>query len=68
MSNSNPSPSEQNTTTNLAVDRNANPDDRSCSQQNIKNSLSPDLGNENNNNSDSERKVVRRVLPVITIN
>ena len=67
-SNSNPPPTEQNTTTNLAVDCNANPDDRSCSQQNINNSLSPEIGNENDNNSDSEPKMVRRVLPVITIN
>jgi len=53
-SNPNPPPTQQNTTTNPAVDCNPNPNDRSCSQQNIKNNPSPDIGNENNSNSGSD--------------
>ena len=49
-SNPNPPPTRQNTTTNLVGDCNANPNDRSCLQQNINNNQGRDNGNENNNN------------------
>ena len=47
-SNPNPPPTQQNSATNLG-DRNTDPNDRSCLQQNI-NNKSPDNNNENNNN------------------
>lgn len=55
---SNPPPTQQNTTTNLAVDWNANPNDRSCSQQNVNNKQSPDTGKENHNNGGSDSEAV----------
>ncbi|MGC1927396.1 MAG: hypothetical protein WA667_00350 [Candidatus Nitrosopolaris sp.] len=55
---SNPPPTQQNTTTNLAVDCNANPNDRSCLQQNINNKPSPDNGKENHNNGGSDSVAV----------
>jgi len=51
-SNPNPPPAQQNITTNPAVDCNPNPNDRSCSQQNIKNNPSPYIGNYSNSGSD----------------
>ena len=50
-SNPNPQPTQQNTTTNLVGNCNANSNDRSCLQQIINNNQSPDNGSENNNNS-----------------
>jgi hypothetical protein len=55
---SNPQPTQQNTTTNLPVDSNANPHDRSCLQQNINNKPSPDNGKENHNNGGSDSVAV----------
>ena len=49
-SNPNPPPTQQNTTTNLVGDCNADGNDRSYLQQNINNNQGPDIGNENNNN------------------
>ena len=51
---SNPPPTQQNTT----VDCNANPNDRSCLQQNINNKPSPDNGKENHNNGGSDSAAV----------
>ena len=48
----------QGCSTNLAVDCNANPNDRSCLRQNINNKPRPDNGKENHNNGGSDSVAV----------